>query len=88
MSLECSACEGDLRGHDAACPRTSAGLDNVPIGLDCEHCGKPLTVNYMAHGTSGEALVSDALLDLVKAAGRAIFKDRVVLCEECSPPRT
>lgn len=88
MSLECSVCERDIRGgdHSDCFPekRANAGLDGVPIGLDCSKCGEPITVDFMAHGTSGEALLSEAMLDMVKAAGRAMFRDRPALCSECN----
>jgi hypothetical protein len=67
-------------------PHANAGLDGVPIGLDCQECGTPITVSYIAHGRSADELVSDPMLDLVKAAGRALFKNHAPLCSNCAPP--
>ena len=62
------------------------GLEGVPTGLNCERCGQPVTVSYIAHGQVKEALVSDAMQALVAAAARTVIErgDIPRLCTACT----
>lgn len=60
------------------------GLEGVPIGLDCLQCGKPVTVNYIAHGQVKEFLVSDLVQRLVVAAARHVIETKGAEHQRCA----